>query len=102
MEAEHLLDGIAGDEVDQEEDQGDYEPDDWERVKGALEEGFQEVSGRWSVVVTRCIVRTPWWDGRDGLAGRDPSTVRDRSPRSWSCFAQDDRCLGRLWLQASS
>jgi hypothetical protein len=27
-----LLHGVSGDEVDEEEDEGDYEPDDWEGV----------------------------------------------------------------------
>ena len=45
--AEHLLDGISGHQVDQEEDEGDYEPDDRESVEDALEEGLQVVvSGR--------------------------------------------------------
>ena len=36
--AEHLLDGISGDEMDQEEDEADYQPDYWEGVEDALEE----------------------------------------------------------------
>ena len=39
--AEHLLDGIAGDHVDQEEDQTDHQPDDREGIEDALEEGSQ-------------------------------------------------------------
>ena len=39
--AEHLLDGVTGDQVDQEEDQGHYQPDYREGVEDALEEGFQ-------------------------------------------------------------
>jgi len=35
--------------VDEEEDQGDYEPDDWQGVEDALEEGFQALVS--SVVV---------------------------------------------------
>jgi hypothetical protein len=38
--AEHLLDGISGDEVDQQEDEANYQPEDWEGVEDALEEGF--------------------------------------------------------------
>jgi hypothetical protein len=30
--AEHLLDGVSGDEVDEQEDERDDEPDDWEGV----------------------------------------------------------------------
>jgi len=47
--AEHQLDRISGDQVDEEEDQGDYEPDDWQGVEDALEEGFQALVS--SVVV---------------------------------------------------
>lgn len=56
---EHLLDGVSGDEVDQEENQAHHQPDDWEGVEDALEEGFQSLSlcrqscGRWSLVVGR-------------------------------------------------
>jgi hypothetical protein len=32
------LDGISGDEVDQDEDERHYQPDYWERVEDALEE----------------------------------------------------------------
>ncbi len=46
---EHLLDGVAWDEVNQEKDQAHYQPDDWERVEDALEDGLQ---GR-SLVVSR-------------------------------------------------
>jgi len=28
--AEHLLDGVAGDEMDEQENDGDDDPDDWE------------------------------------------------------------------------
>src|SRR5208283_461462 len=31
----HLLDGVAGDEVNQQEDSGDYQPDYWQRVEYA-------------------------------------------------------------------
>ncbi len=30
--AEHLLDGVSGDEVDEKEDEGDDKPDDWDGV----------------------------------------------------------------------
>jgi len=43
-----LLDGVSGDEVDEEEDQTYYQPDDREGVQDALEEGFQ---GRSSVAI---------------------------------------------------
>lgn len=33
---EHLLDGVAGHQVDQEEDEAYYQPDDWEGVEDAL------------------------------------------------------------------
>ena len=36
--AEHLLDGVSGDEMDQEEDEADYQPDYREGVEDALEE----------------------------------------------------------------
>ena len=39
--AKNLLNGISGNEVDEKEDDADDEPDDWQRVEGALEEGFQ-------------------------------------------------------------
>ena len=39
--AQHLLDGIARNEMDQEEDDADYQPNDWEGVEDALEDGFQ-------------------------------------------------------------
>jgi hypothetical protein len=35
--AEHLLDGVSGDEMDEQEDQGDYQPDYWEGIEDALE-----------------------------------------------------------------
>jgi hypothetical protein len=37
------LDGVSGNEVDQQEDERAYEPDDWESVKDALEKRFQEL-----------------------------------------------------------
>jgi hypothetical protein len=36
-----LLDGVSGDEVNQEEDQGDDQPDYWEGVEDALEKSSQ-------------------------------------------------------------
>src|SRR5215471_3239201 len=39
--SEHLLNGVSGNEMDQKEDQGHDEPDDWERIEHALEEGLQ-------------------------------------------------------------
>jgi hypothetical protein len=33
--------GIAGDQVNQQENDADYQPDDWEGVEDALEERFQ-------------------------------------------------------------
>ena len=39
--AQHLLDGISGDEVDEQEDEADHQPDDWQGVEDALEEEFQ-------------------------------------------------------------
>jgi hypothetical protein len=57
---EHLLDGIAGDEVDQEEDQAHYQPDDWEGVEDALGYSFQlSVLSSQSAVRVSCIVRMP-------------------------------------------
>jgi hypothetical protein len=46
-----LLDGVSGDEVNQEEDQGDDQPDYWEGVEDALEESsqFSVLSSRFSV-----------------------------------------------------
>jgi hypothetical protein len=45
--AEHLLDGISGDEVNHQKDEGDDQPDDWESVEDALEDRvqFSVVSG---------------------------------------------------------
>jgi len=40
--AEHLLNGISGDEVDQQKNQAYYQPDDWQGVEDALEERFQQ------------------------------------------------------------
>jgi hypothetical protein len=42
--AQHLLNGVSGDEVDQEKDETHYQPDYWEGVENALEEDFQSVS----------------------------------------------------------
>jgi hypothetical protein len=42
--SEHLLDGISGDEVDEEKDKADHQPDHGQGVEDALEERFQ-----WSV-----------------------------------------------------
>jgi hypothetical protein len=39
--SEHLLDGIAGDEVNQQKDSRDDEPDDWKSVKQAGEEATE-------------------------------------------------------------
>jgi hypothetical protein len=39
--AEHLRDGVAGDEVDEQEDEAHDQPDDREGVEDALEYGFQ-------------------------------------------------------------
>jgi hypothetical protein len=36
------LDGVSRDQVDQEENEGDDEPDHWQGVEDALEEGLQE------------------------------------------------------------
>jgi hypothetical protein len=45
------LDGVSGDEMDQEEDEAYYQPDYWEGVEDALEEGFRHgFSGQWSVI----------------------------------------------------
>src|SRR5262249_59422098 len=49
--AEHQLDRISGDQGDEEEDQGDYEPDDWQGVEDALEEGIQAVGSRVGVIL---------------------------------------------------
>ncbi len=35
--AEHLLNGVAGDEMDEQKDEADHQPNDWERVEDALE-----------------------------------------------------------------
>jgi hypothetical protein len=43
--AEHLLDGISGDEMDEEKDKADHQPDDRQGVEDALEE-----SSQWSVL----------------------------------------------------
>ena len=50
--AEHLQDGVSGDEVDQQEDEGDDQPDDWQGVEDALEKrlrinvvGGSQISG---------------------------------------------------------
>ena len=50
--AEHLLDGVSGDEVDQQEDGRDYQPDYREGVEDALEKlaGHRVVSRQFSVV----------------------------------------------------
>jgi hypothetical protein len=49
--AEHLLDRVSRDQVDQEEDEGHDQPDDWESIEDALEERFQlaVLSSRFSV-----------------------------------------------------
>ena len=39
--AEYLLDGVSGDEVDEQENKGDDEPDYWQSVEDALEESSQ-------------------------------------------------------------
>jgi len=39
--AEHLLNRVPGNQVDQEEDQAHHQPDNWEGIEDALEEGFQ-------------------------------------------------------------
>jgi len=36
-----LLDGVSGDQVDQEEDETYYQPEYWEGVEDALEKEFQ-------------------------------------------------------------
>jgi hypothetical protein len=36
--AEHLLDGVSGDEVDEQEDEAYHQPDYWQGVEDALEE----------------------------------------------------------------
>lgn len=38
---QHLLNGIPGNEVNQKEHQRNNQPDNWKRVEGALEKGFQ-------------------------------------------------------------
>jgi hypothetical protein len=35
---------IPGNQVNQQENDADYQPDDWESVEDALEEGFQQFS----------------------------------------------------------
>jgi hypothetical protein len=42
--AEHLLDGVSGDHVDEQEDEAHYQPDYWEGVEDALEEGSRHGS----------------------------------------------------------
>jgi hypothetical protein len=42
--AEHLLDGVSGNEMDQQEDERHDQPDDWKGVEDALEEGFQSLA----------------------------------------------------------
>jgi hypothetical protein len=39
--AEHLRDGVSGNEVNEQKDQADYQPNDREGVEDALEDGFQ-------------------------------------------------------------
>lgn len=39
--AEYLLDGVSGNEVDEQENKGDDEPDYWQGVEDALEESSQ-------------------------------------------------------------
>jgi hypothetical protein len=39
--AEHLSNRVSGNQVDHQEDEADHQPDDWEGVEDALEEGFQ-------------------------------------------------------------
>ena len=52
--AQHLLDGISGDEVDQQEDEADHQPDDREGVEDALEDSSQlPVLGTQLSVVSR-------------------------------------------------
>src|SRR5215469_16847634 len=52
---EHLLDRIPGNQMDQEKDEADYQPDDGESVKHALEESsqFSVLGSRFSVVRRR-------------------------------------------------
>jgi hypothetical protein len=55
--AEHLDDGVAGDEVDQQKDDRDHHPEDGQRDEDAADgfgDGRQVVSGKWSVYVLRC------------------------------------------------
>jgi hypothetical protein len=52
-----LLDGVSGDEVDEEEDERDYQPDYWQGVEDALEELAEHeavASGQWLVFSQIC------------------------------------------------
>ena len=40
--AEHLRDGVSGDQVDEQEDEGDHQPDYRQHVEDALEEAVSE------------------------------------------------------------
>ncbi len=51
--AEHLLDGITGDQVDEQEDKTYYQPDYREGVENALEEAFQMSVLKWLVLSGR-------------------------------------------------
>ena len=74
--AEHLRDGISGDQVDEQEDEANHQPDDWEGVEDALEE--RRFSSRFSVLrFSARVGRTPRYCRRRQRLDRDPSTARD-------------------------
>jgi hypothetical protein len=49
---EHLLDGVSGDEVDEQKNYAHHQPDDRQSVEDALEEEFQFLSPNRVVVLS--------------------------------------------------
>ena len=91
--AEHLRDGISGDEVNQQKDKAHYEPDDRQGVEDALEDSSvssqvlscRSSSGRWRRSGSP-RVRETWPIRRVGIL-RLRATARLLA----TCFAQDDK-----------
>ena len=45
--AKHLLDRVSGDQMNEKEHEADHQPDYWQGVEDALEDGFQETVLSW-------------------------------------------------------
>ena len=88
--AEHLLDGVSGNEVDKQEDQRHDEPDHRQGVEDALEDGLQ-----FSVLSSQFLV-LKFLDKNDAIE----SVVVRRSPKAeaWSPpFSLPPASRTRLW-----